>query len=254
MDFRRIDKNTVQCILSEEEMNAYGFRIEDLFSDQEKAREFLEHLVERAEEEVGYEAHSGMVSMQIMKMPDNGLMITLTDRDVSGDNFQNMLQHIHQQLASLISPEEMEQITGASSDEEMAAEIEETGAERQEDLQEIFRQAEKRKLDKENKRLSAPRVFRFDDLRTLEHLAGAVCTEKMVNSAVFFEPEKEDYYLLLKKGKLTIEEYALLCDRLGEYAETYSVQPYVEQFCKEHFEKFIPKHALHILKNIETGN
>ena len=76
MDFRRIDKNTVQCILSEEEMNAYGFRIEDFFSNQEKAREFLEHLVERAEEEIGYEAHSGMVSMQIMKMPDNGIVIT----------------------------------------------------------------------------------------------------------------------------------------------------------------------------------
>ena len=51
MDFRRIDKNTVQCILSEEEMSAYGFRIEDFFSNQEKAREFLEHLVERAEED-----------------------------------------------------------------------------------------------------------------------------------------------------------------------------------------------------------
>ena len=105
MDFRRIDKNTVQCILSEEEMNAYGFRIEDFFSNQEKAREFLEHLVERAEEEIGYEAHSGMVSMQIMKMPDNGIVITLSERDNSADGFQNMLQHIHQQLASLIDPE-----------------------------------------------------------------------------------------------------------------------------------------------------
>lgn len=38
MDFRRIDKNTVQCILSEEEMSAYGFRIEDFFSNQEKAK------------------------------------------------------------------------------------------------------------------------------------------------------------------------------------------------------------------------
>ena len=85
MDFRRIDKNTVQCILSEEEMSAYGFRIEDFFSNQEKAREFLEHLVERAEEEIGYEAHSGMVSMQIMKLPDNGIVITLSERDNSAD-------------------------------------------------------------------------------------------------------------------------------------------------------------------------
>ena len=110
MDFRRIDKNTVQCILSEEEMSAYGFRIEDFFSNQEKAREFLEHLVERAEEEIGYEAHSGMVSMQIMKLPDNGIVITLSERDNSADGFQNMLQNIHQQLASILGPEAADQL------------------------------------------------------------------------------------------------------------------------------------------------
>lgn len=49
MNFRRIDKNTVQCRMSEEEMEEYGFKIEDFFTDQDKAREFLEQLVERAD-------------------------------------------------------------------------------------------------------------------------------------------------------------------------------------------------------------
>ena len=126
MDFRRIDKNTVQCILSEEEMSAYGFRIEDFFSNQEKAREFLEHLVERAEEEIGYEAHSGMVSMQIMKLPDNGIVITLSERDNSADGFQNMLQNIHQQLASILGPEAADQLMEQEGEAamEMAANIE----------------------------------------------------------------------------------------------------------------------------------
>ena len=47
MNFRRIDKNTVQCRMSEEEMEEYGFKIEDFFTDQDTAREFLEQLVER---------------------------------------------------------------------------------------------------------------------------------------------------------------------------------------------------------------
>ena len=53
MEFQRIGKNTVQCHMSVEEMQEYGFAIEDFFTDQEKSREFLEQLVERAEEEVG---------------------------------------------------------------------------------------------------------------------------------------------------------------------------------------------------------
>ncbi len=251
MDFRRIDKNTVQCILSEEEMNAYGFRIEDFFSDQDKAREFLEHLVELAEEEIGYEAHSGMVSMQIMKMPDNGILITLSERDNSTDGFQNMLQHIHQQLASLIDPELEEKLAEGLPDSEMAADMEEV--QDAEELQELFREAEKRKHNKEIKQLSEPRIFMFESLRELERFAAAFAMEKPVNSAVYYEPDKDNYYLLLKKGKLTLEEYGLLCNRLREYADFCMIQSYAEQFCKEHFEKFIPKHALRILKNIETG-
>ncbi len=253
MDFRRIDKNTVQCILSEEEMNAYGFRIEDFFSNQEKARDFFEHLVERAEEEIGYEAHSGMVSMQIMKMPDNGIVITLSERDNSSDGFQNMLQHIHQQLAALIDPETEEKLSEENDElsSELAAEVENA---QDNSLQEIFREAEKHKIEKETKLLSAPRIFMFESLRELEHLAAGITMDKPISSAVYYEPDKENYYLLLKKGKLTVKEYGLLCNRLREYAEICTAQPYAEQFCKEHFEKFIPKHALRVLNNIETGN
>ena len=52
MDFQRIDENTVQCRMTEEEMNSYGFAIEDFFTNQERSREFLESIVEMAEEEI----------------------------------------------------------------------------------------------------------------------------------------------------------------------------------------------------------
>lgn len=40
-------------------MNSYGFAIEDFFTNQERSREFLESIVEKAEEEIGYEIESG---------------------------------------------------------------------------------------------------------------------------------------------------------------------------------------------------
>ena len=260
MDFRRIDKNTVQCILSEEEMSAYGFRIEDFFSNQEKAREFLEHLVERAEEEIGYEAHSGMVSMQIMKLPDNGIVITLSERDNSADGFQNMLQNIHQQLASILGPEAADQLMEQEGEAamEMAANIEnaedtEQGA-KYTDADDTY--AGERGQRKTNRKLlTAPRVLRFESLRPLEKLAGALNMSKPVSSSVYFDPDNDHYYLVVKKGRMNLQEYMVLCNALRDYVspEEYSVQLYAEQFCKEHFEIFIPKNALGILKNIETG-
>ena len=99
MDFQRIDENTVQCRMTEEEMNSYGFAIEDFFTNQERSREFLESIVEMAEEEIGYEIESGMVSMQLMRMPDNSLTITFTDR--GEDAIHNMLNQI-QNLAGIL--------------------------------------------------------------------------------------------------------------------------------------------------------
>jgi hypothetical protein len=67
------------------------------------------------------------------------------------------------------------------------------------------------------------------------------------------DSQEDSYYLLLKKGRLKREEYVQLCERLDEFATLYSFKPYVEQFCEEHFERFIPKQAIRILKQIETG-
>lgn len=253
MDFRRIDENTVQCILSEDEMNAYGFQIEDFFSDQERARKFLEHLVERAEEEVGYETQSGMVSMQMMKMSNNDLVITLSERDPN-EGFQNMLQHIHQQLASLIDPEVAERLHSSHEEDfetEAAAEMEKVTD--QQAYEEHVREIEQKKRQKERQRLTAPRVFRFESLRTLEQFAASIALDKPINSAVFSDYNDGGYYLLLKKGKLRLEEYQMLCEELGEFATLCTSQPYAEQYCKEHFETFIPKQAIKVLRKIETG-
>ena len=40
MDFQRIDKNTVQCRMTEEEMNEYGFEIEDFLQTRRNQGNF----------------------------------------------------------------------------------------------------------------------------------------------------------------------------------------------------------------------
>lgn len=128
MEFQRIGKNTVQCHMSVEEMQEYGFAIEDFFTDQEKSREFLEQLVERAEEEVGYEVESGMVSMQLMKMPDESLVITFSDRSEEG--IQGMMEQLHNLTEMIgedgeLTPEDMENLDAVKK--EIAAAREKAG-------------------------------------------------------------------------------------------------------------------------------
>lgn len=251
MDFRRIDNKTVQCILSEEEMHAYGFQVEDFFSNQEKSRDFLEHIVERAEEEVGYQSKGGMVSMQIMKMPNNDLAITFSERDRE-DGFFNVLQQLHQ-LAGFFDPEAAEQIHTERESEEQTDSVEEYEQEADQAYQQHMKEVEKRKREKEKQKIISPKVYRFDSLYALEQFVASVEVEKSIPSAVYKDEEDNCYYLLVKKGKLKRKEYQWLCQRIAEFGVLSSEQPLAEQFCKEHFEIFIPKQAIRILKNIEMG-
>lgn len=254
MDFRRIDKNTVQCILSEAEMQAYGFKIEDFFSDKEKSRNFLEHIVERAEEEVGYEAKSGMISMQIMKMPNNDLAITFTDRE-KADGIQNMLQHI-QQLASIISDEDSggsQQPSEEDAEAQNAAALEFTDAETVREYRKHLEEVRKKKREKELKLLNAPRAYRIERFEQVECLAGMVPLDKPITSSLYKDMDTGEYYLLIKKGRLKREEYQKLCETVSEFAVFCSCQPYIEQYCREHFDTIIAKQAIGVLRDIQAG-
>lgn len=262
MDFRKIDDNTVQCRMTEEEMNEYGLQIEDFFTDQEKSRDFLEQIVEMAEEEVGYEVESGMVSMQLMRMPDNSLTITFTDR--GEDGLQNMLQQI-QQLAGMIDDSDEDHDTtdwnanqgtrkGAgelhnakASDSVSPADIE-ASRRKQKEFQKHMREIEKLQREKEKRKLGAAKVYAFHSLGDLEQFAADYQTTKNISSKVYRDQTAGKYYLLIKKGKLKMDEYRELCRRLTDYGTLCSEQPYVEQYCKEHFECLIGKHALKVMR------
>ena len=261
MNFRRIDKNTVQCRMSEEEMEEYGFKIEDFFTDQDKAREFLEQLVERAEEEVGYEVEGGVVSMQLMRMPDNSLIITFSDQSPEGMN--NMLNPIRH-LAGSIDDETAEAIVEGLKngeipdvDDQAAIHTSEnmdlfqkknTVDADKENYQKHMKDLAKIKRDKEKSLISSAKVYSFDNLDGLEQFAADFYTKKNINSKLFRDQNSGIYYLLIKKGKLKMDEYQYLCRRLSDYGTICSPRPYMEQYCKEHYKCLISKHAIRALQ------
>lgn len=264
MDFRKIDDNTVQCRMTEEEMNEYGLQIEDFFTDQEKSRDFLEQIVEMAEEEVGYEVESGMVSMQLMRMPDNSLTITFTDR--GEDGLQSMLQQI-QQLAGMIddSDEDIDESNDRDTNQDMrksAREVHnakasdaaansvdiESNKRKQKEYQKHMREIEKLQREKEKRKLGAAKVYEFHSFADMEQFAADYQTTKNISSRVYRDKPAGKYYLLVKKGKLKMDEYQELCRRLADYGALCSEQPFVEQYCKEHFECLIGKHALKVMR------
>lgn len=260
MEFERIGKNTVQCHMTVEEMNEYGLRIEDFFTNQKKSREFLEQLVERAEEEIGYEVESGMISMQLMRMPDDSLVITFSDK--GDDGLQSMLNQI-QNLAGIIEEdsesemeEEVYEEVGASMENDIHheenmsdfSEKQKNNNTTNEEYRQHMKEVEKKRIAKQKQKQTASKVFQFTSLDMLENFTATVQLEKNVPSKLYKDKETGMWYLLVKKGKLKLDEYQKLCQHIQEYSILCSQQPFVEQYCKEHYDCIIGKQALKMVK------
>lgn len=257
MEFQRIDKNTVQCHMTEEEMQEYGFAIEDFFTDQEKSRNFLEQLVERAEEEIGYEAEGGMISMQLMRLPDNSLNIIFTDR--AQDGLHTMLNQI-QSLAGMIDENTAENIvdelTRQIKDAELAnttdakedKEKEKAEKKQRQAFTEHLKEVEKIKKEKEKRIANAAKVYAFACMEHIENFVLTADYKKNIPSKLYKDEKTGKWYLLIKKGKMTMEEYQALCRHISEYGSLCSQQPFVEQYCREHYACLIPKHAVRTIK------
>lgn len=246
MDFRRIGKNTVQCRMTEEEVNEYGLEIEDFFTNQEKSRDFLESIVEKAEEEIGYHVEHGMVSMQLMRMPDNSLMITFSDH--SEDGLSSMLQQI-QNLAGMIDDETADDIIKGIMKNEEEAQGTKTNHEKSSKRSVEGNHRPDQKTEKKVKKTKTlPKVFLFHSLEEIEQFCVSLDINKSISSKIYRDKKGGNYYLLVKKGKLKFEEYQIVCEKLQDYGVLCSEQTYIEQYLREHCECLISKHAIKILK------
>ncbi len=246
MEFERIGKNTIQCHMTVEEMNEYGLRIEDFFTNQEKSRDFLEQLVERAEEEVGYEVESDMISMQLMRLPDDSLMITFSDK--SEDSIHNMLSQL-QNLAEMLEEDSGRSFSDVLAEKEMASAEEEGVLGAGERIEQKEHGTTEKRKARTDRRSSQAKLFCFSSLDAVEDFAGGIPLQKSVPSRLYKDVKTNHYYLFIKKGKLRMEEYQMLCETIIEYADHQVKQPFAEQYCKEHFKCMIAKHALKTLQD-----
>ena len=76
-----MDDKTVKCFLSNEELEEYQIDYKDFIMRSEKAREVVQNIMAQAEEEVGYKPPKFAFDLQIMMIPDQGLLLTFSEKD-----------------------------------------------------------------------------------------------------------------------------------------------------------------------------
>ena len=53
MEYKRIDENTIRCIVTEEDMESFGLNLDEFLSHSGRSDEFLQYIVSEARDELG---------------------------------------------------------------------------------------------------------------------------------------------------------------------------------------------------------
>lgn len=261
MEFKRIDEETVRCIINEDDMKEYNIEIDDFLKNRGKIQEFLHKIVEMAVDEVGYNPKNGLLAMQVMPLPRNRLAITFSEKGSEG--MEDILHQINDALGGNgeITPESMMSRYEDLSDIEKAEAFDKFIRNLIQDVTDEYEEQQYKKKKKEphekedkNKKSkvveSVVQIYSFAKLSDIEKFS-VILPESWVVKSTLFKSEKASlYYLVLEKGRLSKVNFQYVCDRANEYGKFHSENQARVSYLKEHATCLIDKKAIKVLRNI----
>lgn len=235
MRIERVDEKTVKCFLSNEELEEYEIDYKDFILRSDKAREIVQEIIEQAEEEVGYKPPKFAFDLQIMLLPDQGLILTFSDRDAEAresDQFIECLKEMKRILQRT-----REKIGGNNA----------ASGENQQSQQEAGNGQENGKAAQEQEVIRPGfAVFVFSGIGRIMEFAAMLPSNLMVDSSLY---EMDGlYYLYLLKGHASYERYSRACVQAMEFGSLYAADESQVLRLKEHGQCLIAEKAIKKLR------
>ncbi len=99
MFFKRIDKKTINCVITAQDLSDNGIQLNDLFERKEEAIEMLKSAIVASAEAENFPLDGDYTQMRISLLPDHSLSLTLTE----GGNVMQSLAEAAQQLKAAVA-------------------------------------------------------------------------------------------------------------------------------------------------------
>ena len=241
MKFRRIDEDTVRCIVSKEDMQEFGIVLEDFFKNKSKIHDFLHEVVERAEQEVGYEPKEGLLSMQIMPISQNSIAITFTEKEDGG--YDDMINNIKETVADIISENEADdELQSDDVIEDFEDEIE-VSDEKDDLVEENFTVGR----DYRNM-LDYPKIMvAMPTIQGLVDYCKAVNINKSIRSELYYLKNKDLYCLVIDKNRLSVNDFKTITRLAIEYSSNITNNKKIIAYVREQGEVIFDMSAYRFL-------
>lgn len=261
MEYKRIDENTIRCIITPQDMEEYGLDLDEFLSHSEKSDDFLRHIVAEARDELGYQNTHGMVSMRLEVLNDGRICLTFAGGDEEKIRKQ-MIKHMQQIFPDLTTEtldKAMHQLGEMSEEKrseklsEMMSQIEEKMKQNQNNLLKKSKQItddkkEQQQSDTVAKGIDELRVFEFPVLADVLEYAKAIRLNQPIRSHLYKAGDL--FYLVVEKYRISNQKFQSLTALAYDYSYVYADITNVQRHLAEHGELLIENQAIGKLKKV----
>ena len=229
MKIERINDSQIRCTLSNFDLSERNLNLSELAYGTEKARRLFREMVQKAYDEVGFDAEDIPLMVEAIPLSNDSIMLVITKVDDP--------EEVDTRFSKFAPAPE-----GDFS--ELRGEIADPGLEGGE----VFTAL--RDAGSETAGRPRTRVYQFSCLDKVIEAAGIVGTAEGITDTLYKNPEDGSFYLVMTDSSGSAEAFSAVCNKLSEYGsrvrETYSSPSYYE----EHYELILKERALERLAKI----
>lgn len=226
MEFKDVSENAISCIIDENDLAQWDITLEDLFSNGEKARVFIEEIVQRAQEEYDFVMDSMPLAVQISSIGNEQFVFTISKIGNGGTDFMDSSV-----LGKLLKDAVMRKFS------------QEKEAEKTKKKQ--GKEVKKKDKDKSRKEKKVYTLY-FDNFSHAVDFCKRVSYVKGVDSSLY-KDEEGKYIFIIKNIKASNGDAERILWISGEFAEKVDKKGLTAEYISEHYKIVIKKDAICLL-------
>lgn len=247
MKIERINENQIRCTLSNFDLSVRNLNLTELAYGSEKARNLFREMIQRASNEVGFDAEDIPLMVEAIPLANESVMLIITkiddpeeldtrfskfsqtedDDEISWSDLASELLEGADGLLNLLGNSDK---TAKTRDKEAAAPEKEAAA--------------------ENASSQLMRIFQFDSLDLVCDAARETGHIFAGSSVLYKNPANGSYYLVLRKGDSDDRSFSRTCNILSEYSSRLKYDAPTAAYYAEHYDVIVKENALSALSKL----
>lgn len=248
MKIERINENQIRCTLTSFDLSVRNLNLRELAYGSEKARNLFREMIQKASNEVGFDAEDIPLMVEAIPLSNESVMLVITkiedpdELDTRFSKFSPYSEEGPDALSQLAS----ELLEGADG---LAKLLGLPSQDRQEGLTALEGEAAESDSSSSEQTPSA-RIYSFNSLDNVSAAARACGDLYNGVNTLYKKPDTFQYYLVIKEDGADKLAFSRVCNILSDYGTKIRHEYASEAYYTEHYEIICKDQALQVLKNI----